>query len=497
MRLFLGEVGETLYFFLKLSPFLLLLFYISSQIESIVSNPPSPPIQIPDESWAETNSLEEQEFAESEKEENSKPSASPFFLMFFHIQSASPKTIVLPLSTKKNLKIYLSPTSSKATNSAKPQPTTSLKTPTSPLPRSKPTPLSHKENPILALRPLLEKGIVVFLQNQKKGQPQKCIVYSLIYQPYHKIKKHLLDYESLKRHIPHMAESKIIRKTKNTVDVYYEIEIPGPNIAFTQRHILHKDGRIEVVSLDGLKGKWMWVPHPIEGGKYTIMAYHSNTDIREQGWLLKRLLQSQPAVQEAINCSGALITVSSLHKAFPKPRPSSHTPFSIKKLLPFLRKGTLSLIKDKTVSNLHPILTYCLVQAPRDKVWKIALNFEHYPTFVPQVRWVQRSYIARNIQEVRFNVGMPLLNYTYTNRYTIGKYTLHVTSIRGASGKYLWKFYPLQNQTIIRYSALASIRNLGFWKMIIQKRPDLENALNLSISLIVLRAIKNYAESLE
>jgi hypothetical protein len=71
---------------------------------------------------------------------------------------------------------------------------------------------------------------------------------------------------------------------------------------------------------------------------------------------------------------------------------------------------------------------------------------------------------------------------------------MDVESIKGASGKYKWHFYPFEQQTIIKYSALADIRELGFWKMILDQRPDLSKSLNISVSQIVLRAIQSEAE---
>ncbi len=170
------------------------------------------------------------------------------------------------------------------------------------------------------LQSLLQKGQLIFIDNEKPGKPQFVTVITLFNAPIEKVFSTIVDYDHYVGNIPQTTEVKITKKQGNTWFVKYRIEFKFSIIAehanYVLKQILDPPGSVTWTrvsgNLDRVEGSWKLIS--IDNGKETIGFYRVYTDISSLGFLVRYMLEKQPLLNTAIATSSALVYAKAMEK---------------------------------------------------------------------------------------------------------------------------------------------------------------------------------------
>lgn len=169
-----------------------------------------------------------------------------------------------------------------------------------------------------ALAPLLAKGDLCLVSSREDGTLAQVTAMGLANATPSAVWDAVTDYKGYPQWMPGVKKTRILKEDAAQVRVAYELDAPGVKVKYTMIHSHSCPDRIENRLADdkgSIKaGAWRWDFIPHESGKKTFVVYSLYTDLRASSWLIKKLLNSQPAMEHGINVGSGVITLRAVIK---------------------------------------------------------------------------------------------------------------------------------------------------------------------------------------
>src|SRR5438270_5065105 len=86
---------------------------------------------------------------------------------------------------------------------------------------------------------LLDRGPIVSIEQSAEGKFKQCTAVARVDAPIEKVWAVVTDYKDFQNFIPKVVGSEVIHEEPGTVDVKFEIDVPGVNTKYVMRHALH------------------------------------------------------------------------------------------------------------------------------------------------------------------------------------------------------------------------------------------------------------------
>lgn len=168
-------------------------------------------------------------------------------------------------------------------------------------------------------------------------------------------------------------------------------------------------------------------------------------------------------------------------------------------------RGT-SIIVDTDASGALKLVTAgIVVNAPPQTVFDTAMDFAHFPEFMPQVESAKvESETAdhKNVQlGLKFKFSVISTSMKYTERVTWNapeSITFQFVEGDLTRGGGSYRMLPIDGgaHTLLFYSTISDLRSTGFLtRTLIKEQPPMEAAIQVSTASVVAQAIKKRAEA--
>lgn len=159
---------------------------------------------------------------------------------------------------------------------------------------------------------MLEKGEVGIIESNDDDTLKQATAMILINAPLKKVWEFVIDYEvyETKMHNVHNAEvyKDEVEDGLRRIYVFFNLEVPLLNYKYKIKHTLYPMERIEVEwqegDLEGVRNTFYFFD---VDGKRTIIVDKLFTPLKEQSWILRKIMKSNPSMEHSINISSALV----------------------------------------------------------------------------------------------------------------------------------------------------------------------------------------------
>lgn len=168
-------------------------------------------------------------------------------------------------------------------------------------------------------------------------------------------------------------------------------------------------------------------------------------------------------------------------------------------------RGSVVLIDTDPKGALELVTAGVVIDAPPEKVFQVATDFDHFPEFMPQVssaKVVNDAPDHKNVQiGLKFKFGVISTSMKYTERVTWKEpESMTFQFIEGdlTKGGGSWRFVALDggSKTLAFYSTISDLRSTGFLtRTLIKEQPSMETAIQVSTVSVVTEAVKKRVES--
>lgn len=178
---------------------------------------------------------------------------------------------------------------------------------------------------IKAILPLINKGELGFIE-RSKHRPRQVSLFTIIDASPDEVWDVLVDYEHYTDIFPSVLECKIVKQEGEVTFVDYKLDAVLYSIKYRLKHIHtpKKSISISVVSGDLKSGEYRYDLYPLENK--TVLIYSIKASAADTSFLLRKIVKKQPTMDEAINISTALITLSNIRDAIYKRQRKNNEP---------------------------------------------------------------------------------------------------------------------------------------------------------------------------
>lgn len=159
--------------------------------------------------------------------------------------------------------------------------------------------------------PLLQKGELGFIESSKT-RPKQVSLFTLVDAKPDEVWDVITDYEHYKEIFPSIIDCKIAKGEDNIIYVDYKLDAVLYSIKYRLKHIHNPKRSIEilVVSGDLKSGEYRYDLYPYENR--TVLIYSIKASATDTSFILKKFINKQPTMDEAINISTAIITLNNI-----------------------------------------------------------------------------------------------------------------------------------------------------------------------------------------
>ncbi len=158
---------------------------------------------------------------------------------------------------------------------------------------------------------------------------------------------------------------------------------------------------------------------------------------------------------------------------------------------------------EKERVDVRFVSAIATIDAPIEQVRSTILDFSRYKEYMPQLK---KSNVRKNdksgvVVDFKLKFLLPIIkvNLDYTLRYQEEEngdivWDYVEGDIEGNMGR--WELVPLsKNTTMVIYTVWNDMRSMGFWvRMVLNAQPDLEVAMPISTTALVVDALKKELE---
>jgi len=169
------------------------------------------------------------------------------------------------------------------------------------------------------------------------------------------------------------------------------------------------------------------------------------------------------------------------------------------------KQGSLLIVKLDDKGGLKEVVAGALVNAPKEKVWEVLVDFEHYPNFIPHCKKMrvikelaENQVITEQEVIIEFWVLKFEIRYELFQRLEPNKgirFSNIAGDLSGSYGGYDLVSISGGNQTLLFYYLYSNLTALP-WPVgaIMKSQADFMIAVNASTASIVVQAMKEEAE---
>lgn len=176
-----------------------------------------------------------------------------------------------------------------------------------------------------------------------------------------------------------------------------------------------------------------------------------------------------------------------------------------KTLRTLAERGTSVIVDSDATGALKLVTASIVVNAPPQAVFDTAMDFAHFPEFMPQVESAKVDADApdhKNVQlglKFKFSVISTSMKYTERVTWTAPeRITFQFVEGDLTKGGGSYRMLPLDGgtKTLLFYSTISDLRSTGFLtRTLIKEQPPMEAAIQVSTASVVAEAIKKRAEA--
>ncbi len=163
----------------------------------------------------------------------------------------------------------------------------------------------------------LARGEVTVFESKSDGHLRQVTNITDIPAPIEAVWERILDFDHWSTWIPQVAESRIIARTADSVDVAWNLQVLGPPVKFSGRYQIDRaHWTIRGVWLDGaLQGSyWDWKLE--DRGGTTRLYKTAYINAVTDNWLLRQLDDEAHTMEYGINASSGYLEVKALKRSF-------------------------------------------------------------------------------------------------------------------------------------------------------------------------------------
>ncbi|HJN77836.1 MAG TPA: SRPBCC family protein [Myxococcota bacterium] len=181
--------------------------------------------------------------------------------------------------------------------------------------------------------------------------------------------------------------------------------------------------------------------------------------------------------------------------------PSQADPATITKLT---ESGQVVIVEERPDGRVELVTGGTLVKASPDEVWAVITDYEAYPKWMPQTTVVSVTEGPDGTKDVHYTLDFQfsVISKTveYTNRHwedpTNRSIRFELVSGDFAASTGSWHVTPAKGGSIVYYSTYTDLESMG-WIVasLIEEQPSMEMAIQASTAVMVVKAIKERAES--
>jgi len=175
---------------------------------------------------------------------------------------------------------------------------------------------------------LLKRGQVLIVETNAEGRPKLTTGGILINAPKEKVWDVISDFEQYKEYMPSTENVEVIRREGNTVDakfhIIFKFSVLEYDVSYTNRHVLNAPNGYTWELLEGdiddTYGGWELIAID---DSHTAAFYSVYSDIRSIGWVVRKVLESDPSFEVAVNSSTVILVLEKVKERIENPEKSS------------------------------------------------------------------------------------------------------------------------------------------------------------------------------
>ncbi|MDP8256830.1 MAG: SRPBCC family protein [Candidatus Alcyoniella australis] len=170
---------------------------------------------------------------------------------------------------------------------------------------------------VKSIEALLNFGQLLIVETDEGGRPKLTTGGILIEAPTQQVWDVLQDYEHYHEFMPSTERVSVLRREGNTVDTKFEItfqfSVLKYNVEYTTRNTLHEPHSATWVMVEGdINDTWGgWELIELPGGS-TAAFYSVYSDIRSIGYVVRKVLDSEPSFEVAVNSSTVILVLDAV-----------------------------------------------------------------------------------------------------------------------------------------------------------------------------------------
>ena len=167
-----------------------------------------------------------------------------------------------------------------------------------------------------SLRRLLKRGVVGLVRSKRDGRLAQAVMLQDVGrapEAVHAVARDPRDYPEF---IPSIASVSITQREGNKLRYLSEIKMPLIDLEVLTELKEMSGLRLafKIVSGDLKSGRYAYEFLPMANGNRTLMVFYTNTDIRDQSWFLKKLIEKEPYYQHGLNLGLGFVNVRAVAK---------------------------------------------------------------------------------------------------------------------------------------------------------------------------------------
>ncbi len=158
---------------------------------------------------------------------------------------------------------------------------------------------------------MLQRGEVGLIESNEDGSLKQATAITLLDHPVSEVWEFLLDFDNYTKYFNNLKRCERLGRFKNQYKVYFELKVPLTSLKYT---LLFK-----AEPMHSLRGEW--IDGDLKGGYYnyslypgedlntTILVYNLYSPVKEQSWIVRVIISSNPSMEHGLNVGAALLTL--------------------------------------------------------------------------------------------------------------------------------------------------------------------------------------------
>ena len=166
----------------------------------------------------------------------------------------------------------------------------------------------------LDMAPMLDKGPMVLVEEDKNGKFGTATAYVVVNAPPDKVWSNLLAMEHFKDFMPKVTTSEVLRRGEKDYDVHFVLDVPGPDTDYTVRYT--PDAATRTIKGNWVKGdlkgsNWVWQVQEAPGGKSLLVH---RAQVKNFSSMAQSLEDEGQTITIGLNVSSVLAASKALKK---------------------------------------------------------------------------------------------------------------------------------------------------------------------------------------